>query len=40
MKSYLAHYLVAVKHPDVSAFEHLDMLQVRELSNHSSPVDE
>ena len=30
MNKYLAHYLVAVEHPEVSAFEHLEMLLVRD----------
>jgi hypothetical protein len=30
MSEYLQRYLVAVKYPDVSGFEHLDMLLVRD----------
>lgn len=30
MNKYLEHYLVAVKHTDVSGFEHLEMLAVRD----------
>ena len=30
MNDYLARYLVAVEHPEVSALEHIDMLMVRD----------
>jgi hypothetical protein len=30
MKDYLKRYVIAVQHPDISAFEHLDMLMVRD----------
>jgi len=30
MNTYLEHYLAAVNHPDVSGFEHLEMLAVRD----------
>ena len=30
MNKYLKHYFVAVEHPDVSAFEHREMLLVRD----------
>jgi hypothetical protein len=30
MNRYLKHYLVAVEHPEVSGFEHLEMLLVRD----------
>jgi hypothetical protein len=30
MNKYLEHYLVAVKHPEVSGFEHLEMLAIRD----------
>lgn len=30
MNEHLARYLVAVEHPAVSAFEHIDMLMVRD----------
>ena len=30
MNTFLKHYSVAVTHPDVSAFEHLEMLMVRD----------
>lgn len=30
MNASLGHYLVAVAHPDVSAFEHLEMLMIRD----------
>ena len=30
MNEYLRHYTVAVKHPDVSGFEHLEMLMIRD----------
>lgn len=30
MNNYLQTYLIAVQHPDVSGFEHLDMLAIRD----------
>lgn len=30
MNNYLQHYLIAVQHPDVSRFELLDMIMVRD----------
>jgi hypothetical protein len=41
MSDYLERYLVAVEHPDVSGFEHLDMLLLRDklaqVSNQFTP---
>jgi hypothetical protein len=36
MSEYLQRYLVAVEHPDVSGFEHLDMLLLRDKLAQSS----
>ena len=38
MNEYLAQYMVAVEHPEVSAFEHLNMLLLRDRLAEQEPI--